>query len=377
MIPFARISKYGNVVQGVQIVKVICSYSNVYVLYSDGELYGCGANNTLQLNVAGTNTRKDWVLVASNVSDVWGGAYSVVYYNGSTFRMHGSYLPLGSSSGNGGATTIALGGIDVTSSFPAYSAVQDITVGQETMHYIHTNGTTIYGRGNNASSYTLGGGITSTQNTFTLVMSLGGASGTIVDMYETQDDTVFLTSTGEVRACGKSTYGAIGLPTGSYATMLVRTSSASLIGGNSMSTIVYKGGGGIDYAGWQYNGQLGNGLATNVQITSFTRNTTGVDTNIHKIGKSQTGPYINMFATSSGDIYTTGIFGRNGSNVALSSWTKTLTVPNYDPEKSALYMCSNFTLVYDGVSKIYATGSPVYLPGSISSTQWDELQMPR
>jgi|AGFS01.1.fsa_nt_gi hypothetical protein len=372
MIPFARIVTYGNVVQRVQIVKVICSYSNVYVLYGDGELYGCGANNTLQLNVAGTQTRKDWVLVASGVQDAWCGAYSVVYYNGSTYRMHGSILPLGSTSGS---TTIALGGIDVTSTFPAYNVVRDITVGQETMHYLHSNGYVIYGRGNNATLYTLGGGITSAQNTFTSVMTLGGA--TIVDMYETQDDTVFLTSTGDVRACGKSTYGAIGLPAGGYATMLVRTSSASLIGGNSMSTIVYKGGGIIDYAGWQYNGQLGNGLATNVQVTSFTRNSTGVDTDIHKIGKSQTGSYINMFATTGGDIYTTGIFGRNGTNSALSSWTKTLTVPNYDPEKSALYMCSNFTLVYDGVSKIYVTGSPVYLPGSISSVQWDELQMPR
>lgn len=374
MIPFARIVKYGNVVQGVEIVKVICSYSNIYVLYSDGELYGCGANSSLQLNVAGTATRKDWVLVASNVVDAWCGAYSLVYYNGSTYRMNGSILPLGSTSG---ATTIPVGGIDVTSTFPAYSSVQDITVGQETMHYIHSNGTTIYGRGNNAGLYTLGGGITTAQNTFTSVMSLGGAAGTVIDMFETQENTVFLTSLGDVRACGKSTYGSIGLPAGSYPTMLVRTSGASLIGGNYMSTITYKGAGAIDYAGWQYNGQLGNGLATNVQVTSFTRNATGVDTTIHKIGKSQTGPYINMFATTGGDIYTTGIFGRNGSNVSLSSWTKTLTVPNYNPEKSALYMCSNFTLVYDGVSKIYATGSPVYLPGSISSTQWDELQMPK
>lgn len=369
MLPFGRMLQYGNIKQLPKIVKVSYGYNNLYILYDNGELYGCGANEYLQLNVPGTTIHKGWVLIADGVEKMWSGGQNVLYYKNKKFMMHGSMIVLSSS-----AAAIPLGGMDVSSTFPVIEDVKDFSIGMDSMHYIHSNEVSLYGRGGNSYS-TVGGGIPGAQETFTSVFSSG--VNTIKDVYGTQYNTIVHISNGDIRGCGTSQYGSLGVPSSVYTTMLVRATNVQIVGGTSGSTHVYVGGGSLDYTGWQLNGQLGNGLNSNVQVYPFTRNTISSDINIHAFSRSSSNGSVNLYGTSTGDIYSTGAYGRNGTPAIITSWTKTLSIPDYDSTKATLMTMSTFSTVYDGVGNIYVCGSGTATPGSnINAMSWNKLVLP-
>lgn len=368
MLPFARIMTYGNIApEGITIKKVFCGTNNLYVLYSDGTLYGCGDNSYLQLNVFGTAAKNTWILVAEGVSDAWAGGYSLLYLKGEEFRIHGVTSQLGT-----GNTAIPLGGLDVTSSFPHISNIKMISIGSDTMHYVDASGTKVYGRGMNGN-YSLGGGYPSSQSAFVLVLNTG--TNEVADIYGTQNNTLILTSNGDLIGCGTSSYGSLGVSQGQYITLVSRLTSVKILGGNSTSTIAYSGSS-TYVAGWQYDGQLGNGSRTNVQIYPFTFNPSAIDNKIHKISKSSSTSYVNIYATTEGKIYSTGAFGRSGG-LGSSQWENTLTLDTYNPLNSSLFTCTSFSVVYDGNSQIYACGSTVFVPGPITSNSWSAITMPK
>ncbi len=369
MLPFVRMIKYGNIApEAPKIKKVLCGLDNLYVLYGDGSLYGCGVNTYLQLNVENTATRNTWILISEGVTDAWAGAYNILYLKGEEFIMHGVTTQLGT-----GNTMIPLGGLNVTSSFPHISNIKMISIGADTMHYVDASGSIVYGRGMNGN-YSLGGGYSTAQSTFVSVINTG--ANTVLDILGTQNNTLILTSNNELLGCGSSGYGSLGVSPGQYTTLVSRLTSVKLFGGNSTGTLAYSASN-IYNAGWQYIGQLGNGITTNTQVYPFAFNSTTIDSKIHKISKSSATSYVNMYATTEGKIYSTGEFGRNGSGGGLSRFTNTLTLDNYNPEKSSLYTCAHFSIVFDGNNQIYACGSFLYVPGPITTNSWSAITMPK
>ncbi|MGI5704814.1 hypothetical protein ACRYKS_24815 [Escherichia coli] len=187
MLPFVRMFDYGNFApEAPKIKKVLCGLDNVYVLYGDGTLYGCGVNKYFQLNVENTASRNTWILISEGVTDAWAGAYNILYLKGEEFIMHGVTTQLGT-----GNTTIPLGGLNVTSSFPHISNIKMISIGADTMHYVDASGSIVYGRGMNGN-YSLGGGYSTAQSTFVSVINTG--ANTVLDILGTQNNTLILTS---------------------------------------------------------------------------------------------------------------------------------------------------------------------------------------
>lgn len=369
MLPFGRMVKYGNIAPvPKKIKKVIAGYDNLYVLYGDGSLYGCGINNYQQLNIDGTATQNNWVLITNGVSNAWAGGYNILYLKEDKFIMHGTNVSLGL-----GNTTIPLGGVDVTSSFPDISNIKMISIGFDSMHYVSADGTTVYGRGMNTNG-SVGSGSTYSQSTFTSVLNNG--TNQVIDIFGNVNNTVLLTSNGELRACGTSAYGSIGNETGKWTSFGLKLSGTKIMGGNGYSTLAYTNSG-MYHSGWQLNGELGNGLDTNVQVYPFQFNSKTIDSKIDKIAKSSSGSYVNMYSTTEGKIYTTGSFGKNGSTTALNLFTNTLTLINYNPDTVSLYTCTNFSVVYDGNETIAVSGSPTYVPGGVAANRWTTIPLPK
>ena len=355
MLPFVRILEYGNTAPVPEkIKKVVAGYDNLYVLYGNGSLYGCGLNTYQQLNIAGSTTQKNWVLIADGVSDAWAGAYNILYFKDNKFIMHGTNVALGL-----GTTTIPLGGLDVTSSFPDRSSIS-------------ANGSIVYGRGMNTNG-SVGAGSVYSQATFISVLNNG--TNQVIDMFGNINNTVLLTSNGELRACGTSADGSIGNETGKWTSFGLKLSGMKIMGGNGFSTLAYSGTN-MYHAGWQINGELGNGLDTSVQVYPFAFNSKSIDNKIDKISKGGAGAYVNMYSTTEGKVYSTGAFGKNGATTALNVFTNTLTMPNYNSDNAALYTCNSFSVAYDGNESIYVSGSPTYVPGGVAANRWTVIPLP-
>src|SRR6478609_4511441 len=89
MIPFARISKYGNSVKIKNIVDIQVSRSHALVLDSDGNLWGRGTNTNNILNNSLITTTSTFVLVDTGVSAMFCGYQFTMYVKNTTLYRIG------------------------------------------------------------------------------------------------------------------------------------------------------------------------------------------------------------------------------------------------------------------------------------------------
>lgn len=375
MIPFARVIKYGNNVSTPKIKKVFAGSVNVYVLFENGKLYGCGQNSQYQLGNYPAAIQSSWVLVRDDVVDAWAGVTSLLCYlgNGNSWHFYGTRAVLGDFSGNAGPS-----GFDPSATMPNYSNVYLLSIGELSMHYVAANKNRIYGRGLN-TNYTIGGGLSGPSDVFTDALSLGGA--TVEDIQTNNTNTMILSSTGEVRGCGLSTYGSMGVAVGTYTTMAIRDPSGTqLMSSSAQSTILFKGGGISYIAGWQLYGQLGNGLETNVTIYPFRSNPVSVDADIIAVSRSCSTGQVAMYCRSTGEVYTTGIASRSGSGTTTNTTTFTRRFQfdtGFDASKVTLYTNSYTSIAFDGKDLWGVASNVNYLPGlSGAGKVFEKINLP-
>ena len=89
MIPFARVLKYGNDVRDTKTIKKMkLEFATSYVLTTDGELYGRGANSMGQLGTGDFVARTEWVLIRREVSNFWTSlSYDIIFIQSTDNRL--------------------------------------------------------------------------------------------------------------------------------------------------------------------------------------------------------------------------------------------------------------------------------------------------
>lgn len=168
MLPFPIMNQYGNTVLKNQIKKVVGSGRVAGLLYNNGNLYMRGSNQYTNFGIAGASDYKNWVLVHTNVKEVWLNNYHTVIQTYDDQFLCAGY---GRALGYGGTSYLWMvyDRLYTLTSTPA-STVQQICLNQYgTFVLLNTNN--LYALGFNAA-YCLGvGALNSISTAFTLTRS--------------------------------------------------------------------------------------------------------------------------------------------------------------------------------------------------------------
>ena len=261
MIPFARIGIYGNKVTST-IKKIQTGFQTLYVLYSNGELWGCGTNSYGQLGLGNTTSVTQLTLLTSGVLDIWNTNDADVLLR----KADGMYVAgLGQLMGTANTSRTVF--TNVNSSFSLmgnYDNIKKVHC-NNTVYFLMNDGST-YGCGVNSGGQ-LGRGSTTRIST---VVNLS-AAGTVLDI---GDNGRFGTchrvqSTGVLQGAG-SNNGRFGTASATDSTTWTTQSGAipmsnfgttSLMGVSGAGIFVQQGST-LYVSGNQDSGGLGTGVST-------------------------------------------------------------------------------------------------------------------
>lgn len=358
MIPFARVLKYGNIVEpeNTAIKKVACGQTHYCVLLENGKAYGIGYNNSKQLkDCTALYQYGSFVLLAEDVVDLWcGNVSTILYLKDGRYIFNGNYNCMGTKAAD---TLSTQEGDDITSSMPLYSTVKMMDIGVYQMHYLDNNGA-VYGRGRNING-TVGDGTRNVIGAFKLVKSA------IVDLYSGEFSSIFADA-DRLYGCGVSNYGELGKPTtANNAIVQILTNTRPNFIGTRSSTISYYASNTAAGTGWELHGALGNGVSTNTTKTAFSvYNIPG--SGILKGARLRDGGSVrSLYLGADRKVYSTGLDSYNGLGVTSSTFVAVpgLSALDFSDESKVLITGGQvFGLIFDGTT-LYGIGSYSFLPG--------------
>jgi|SRR6478609_766086 len=363
MIPFARISKYGNIAPDLKNIKKMAIMNNntLFILYQNGDLYARGSDASVYPD--GVSSPGAFKLIRSNVQRLYCGygdkCALAITEDGTWWHIGRQSLYTASSSGTQNTVWT-----DVTPNFTHFTldTIADITLTSTGMVYLLTDGK-VYTRG-----YNTYGEIYSTTSTPQYVYADGAK------IFSCSNVTCVVLKDGSLYCGGYNGGGQLGRSTGA--------SSSGPLGASTMTNIrdVVTNGAAtyaVNYSNVAYacgstflntNGSSGQwtgiGNATGDLVQSG-----ACGDNIFASANPQSGLYSagrndnNTLGT--GDLVTHSQFGRYSSGLPLT---------NVEWVSSSSNNC--VFVVVD--SKLYATGtgSSALSVFNINSTSFTEIQLP-
>lgn len=259
MIPFARMIKYGQVIQPLPGVKKILAASSwCMVLYENGDLYARGRNAGSTFgdgSASNTDVTGDWKLIQSSVKNVW-SSLGTTFCTTMDNRVLSSGAIRGLTGGTANSTQIFT---DRTSIFTgAGLAVQDIvdmSVGPYDVYALTVSGT-VYSGGTNVS------GQHGTGNTTARAFALNTNFVNVkkISSYGAQDGTFwYLDTSNTLYGTGNGSVGQLLSVSGTVSTKRVLSTDVIDYSANINCFFIIKSDG-LYCAGSQFNGQLGDGV---------------------------------------------------------------------------------------------------------------------
>lgn len=325
MIPFARISKYGNIAPDRPTLSRVQSSNNAtFLLLSDGRLYNRGTYTNGNLGNSTSSITGDWLLTNSNVSQMWYYVLScLVKKNDGTWWCTGNrqYL-IGSSA----QTNVWYDCTSLMSTIDnAGSSIKKLLYSNDKMFCLLNDGRIISSGLNPVGVHGTGNTTAITSPTFN---SAYNSLGTWVDITFNGASFYALRDDGVLYGSGNSSVGQLVGTTSSSVPKLLTTDVLHICAGNSSLTISKSDG--IYVLGSQFQGQIGDGVATSdtaaVGRTAFYKLTTPAGLDATDIN---TGNYMTLIRKSDGTYMCTGncIKGSVGSNSSFSVYNQSLNVP--------------------------------------------------
>lgn len=330
MLPFPIMNEYGNTIIKSTIKKVVSSDITLALLYSNGHLYMRGANNFNQFGITSPNSYKEWVLVRTDVKDVWCGTnHTIVQTTDDQFLCAGYYRSLGYNVST--TSWIVYDKLYALTSTPA-STIRSIQAGTQGT-FVLLNDSRLFAIGFNHQSYL--GSLPSTITSFQLSLS------NVKSINYNINCSFAITNDNKLMGIGNSdnyklgtgsnaiqtTWVQIALPSGytypvqayeGYRTSLVFAASDSTL---TDTRILFCG-----YNGYNSGGQIPfNGTSS---VTKFTVGAGGADNQFSNFGTG----YINFdyqnFYTSGTKLYAAGPAGANiASSTARNTGFSEMTLP--------------------------------------------------
>ncbi|QOI72021.1 putative DNA condensation protein [Erwinia phage pEa_SNUABM_47] len=169
MLPFPIMNKYGNTVVKNKIKKVLGSGRVVALLYDNGNLYMRGSNQYTNFGIASPSDYKNWVLVRTNVKEVWLNNYHTIIQTYDDQFLCAGY---GRALGYGGTSYLwtVYDRLYTLTSTPATTVKQICLNIYGTFVLLNTNNN-LYALGFNAYNCLGVGALNSTSTAFTLTRS--------------------------------------------------------------------------------------------------------------------------------------------------------------------------------------------------------------
>lgn len=372
MLPFPIMNHYGNIVVQKKIKKFDTTYGSLYLLYSDGRLYGRGRNNAYQIGTGDNTTVTEWYLISTEVSDFWishGAQESpvIIKKNDSTWYICGrGYLF--------GTPTLYSTLTDVTDKLKVLNNGYDRLILNPQNIWYKKDG--IYFRmGINSSSNLLISSSTSSRITsFTEYVP----DETVNEIFPGDTGTIITYNDGTAKAIGSNTEGLYGLPASQSYSVLTSITIPEIISVYySKSSTWFNTIDGLYACGNSRGGQLGNGNNTSEVYEMNPKKVLQIQSNASTIKNGDNLTLLNLSSSSlqikgAGDKY-------KFANSSITSDRATLfeDAPNV---LSTDFYCNNYASYYILDSKLYGTGAngPYnMLPGYSSSlSTYQELQLP-
>jgi len=377
MIPFARILKYDNkVIPPKPIIKKVINYTNtLFVLYSTGELYGCGANSTGELGLGDTTNRTSLTLLSTGVDDVWNGANNTLIRKGSSYYLSGVGTCIGSTN------VSRLSFTDITSLLGLDSSVlASITKIELSQTLSILSGSVFYGCGlNNQGQLGIG---TATRISTPQVMATG-----VSNIFDNGGSGIYYISGSRIYSCGLNAYGQ--LADGTVNTRSTFFAANSTVGLNANICAFSRTTASIYYNTNLYvSGAFGAGVAGNGLSTGNSVGFSSISS-LKPVGITQSNIYNStslfcspIFVLSTG-IYRSGnnTNGELGDGTVVNSTSYKLLGSNIFTDLSKLNtVCAGFSRTYIAYdNKLYFSGdaSNSCAPGyTTNQTQFVQISTP-
>lgn len=367
MIPFARVLKYGNIAPAPVGIKDVKSMQNtVYILLTDGRLYGFGLNNKLQLGTGDTTQPTTWLLLLDGVADIWCGSGDgtcvLAYKHDGTWWSTGNQGFLGTS-----------GSLSVWTNVSAKFAVTGNEYKKLVMSAYGTlmlmqNGD-LWRIGINAS------GILFTGNTSAVPAFVKTSEVDVVDimMSLTGEQSYVLYKNGTLKGCGSNEGYAlsnVGVPTAKYYVLVQVSNSMAHINSESgyVSMVMGHEANLIFCCGSKYGGQLGVGTPTGLNDGFKIAQATAIPAGtIQYIGSANYSTHVkvnNKWYYSGVDNRSAGFGLTTGSQVSTFVSDSTGVIDSLDISKMAHGFYITFALIN---GELYASG----INGNFGSFPWE------
>ena len=281
---------------------VACSDNTTFYLTTTGELYGCGYNNHGQQGDGTTNNVLTFTKRADGVKDV-ACSNSTTFYLTTTGELYGCGHNESGKQGDGTTT-------DVKTFTKRADGVKDVACSNNTTFYITTTGE-LYGCGANGDGQQ-GNGTTNAVKTFTK------RAVNVEKIYTSFFSTFYLTTTGELYGCGNNEYSQQGDGTiTDVKTFTKRADGVKDVACSNNTTFYLTTTGELYGCGYNIYGQQGNG--TTNAVRTFTKRAD----NVEKIYVSDETTF---YLTTTGELYGCGYNGSgqqgNGMNDPVLTFTK-------------------------------------------------------
>lgn len=373
MLPFGRMLEYGNIKPtNKPIRKVDGGWMHWVVLYEDGSLYGIGYNNSNQLRNCPVQFQYgSFVLLGTGVKDVWcGHASTIIHLESGLYIFNGNYNCLGTSTV--ADTLSTLGGDNITSTMPAYSSIDKLSIGLNSCHYIHSGNKRVYSRGWNTDG-TVGNGNVSRVSSFTNTSTVQ-----FKDVHAGQFSTIYKgLNDNSIYGSGKSQYGELGRG-------IVANSITKLDPGPSTldftacdtCTIVYNPARTYVVAGWQNQGQLANGQSANQSLTSFYVQSTLTANQVVKGCRIRGNGSLRTLIYDGSNFYASGAIGGTGLPTLTVYYTQIPSLNGIQIDASKVNIIggqSGWTLVFTGTEIYGSGGNSNLLPGKPNGNTQDNI----
>lgn len=367
MLPFGRMVQYGNIKPTVQIIDVKQSEYNMYVLYSNGRLFGRGYNSNGEMGL-GDRTPKNlqWYELFSegngNVAEVLCGTSCTIIRTTNNKMYLAGWTASTGTVGN----TYNLQFTEITNLFSQFDlSTVKIAMGARGIFVISNGVLYAIGHGTNSSADRYGNvGLGSVNSTSFKVVSAGGNVVTnVFSCIGSQSEASFyITQDGKLYSTGRNMSGTCGLgyvgetPTFTQVT-LPETPRLVLLSNGSGSIVTVEGS--MYSTGNSSSGRVGNGVSGG-NLVSPTKNAV-VSTDFVNGISLQNNTFFadySLFALSNSVPYACGLdyngwFGNGTASGTYTTFTPASSVINFSGLKMS---CGAYSRVmYDG-SNLYYTG---------------------
>lgn len=371
MLPFVRMFEYGNVKPSTDIVDVITSYGNIFVIYNDGIVFGSGDNSAGELGQNNTNSyRTKWVQMSTpNIKKITCSRNTtIILTEQNEVYICGAKNVLGF-----GNNVNALVPENITSLFSTFDLSNDVVMCGSSGIFVHRANGDLYaiGQGTNASASLYGNmGLGSTISTsFKLLAS--GVKKLVTSISSSSECSFYISNSGELWSTGRNGSGACGVgfageqPVFKKVTTVFDSPITNIFCANS-TAIVCTENGTLYGCGRRYIGECGDGTtaSTPTNYTTFTKN------NVFTLPNSV--QYTNAFynndaiylSSTNNKMYATGLDYYGQFNIGDPAYAQYFVFKESDIFDSTKLRCGGYYNYIWKDNKVYACGTSSWIPGA-------------